>query len=138
MATNGNKMHVNGRSRQDEASAPIIDDSLIAEDDEGLPLISAVFSLATNGKPEGTPVSGQSTIIIVIIIIIYIIIIIAYCHDANISSFCSFVAKSGHNQRPLILRAFSKCWQFLKVLISVICQFRREQTACPTIVVNRY
>ncbi|XP_029185827.2 uncharacterized protein LOC114953673 [Acropora millepora] len=59
MATNGNKMHVNGRSRQDEASAPIIDDSLIAEDDEGLPLISAVFSLATNGKPEGTPVSGS-------------------------------------------------------------------------------
>ena len=130
MATNGNKMHVNGRSGQDEASAPIIDDSLIAEDDEGLPLISAVFSLATNGKPEGTPVSGQS--------IINIINIIAYCHDANISSFCSFVAKSGHSLRPLILRAFSKCWQFLKVLISVICQLRREQTACPTNVVNRY
>ena len=128
MATNGNKMHVNGRSGQDEASAPIIDDSLIAEDDEGLPLISAVFSLATNGKPEGTPVSGQSIITI----------IIAYCHDANISSFCSFVAKSGHSLRPLILRAFSKCWQFLKVLISVICQLRREQTACPTNVVYRY
>ena len=135
MATNGSKMHVNGRSRQDEASAPIIDDSLIAEDDEGLPLISAVFSLATNGKPEGTPVSGQSIIIIIIIINI---IIIACCDDANISSFCSFVAKSGHNLRPLILRAFSKCWQFLKVLISVICQLRREQTACPTNVVNRY
>ena len=130
MATNGNKMHLNGHSRQDEASAPIIDDSLIAEDDEGFPLISAVFSLATNGKPEGTPVSGQSIIIIIIIIV--------NCYDANISSFCSFFAKSGHNLRPLILRAFPECWQFLKVLISVICQLRREHTVCPTNVVNRY
>lgn len=72
MATNGNKMHANGRRRQDETSAPIIDDSLIAEDDEGFPLISAVFSLATNGKTEGTSVSGQCVTIIMIIWIMII------------------------------------------------------------------
>lgn len=60
------KTPVNGHEKQDEpgvtisgstSQAPMIDDSLIADDDEGLPLISAVFSLA-DGKTDETTFSG--------------------------------------------------------------------------------
>ena len=62
MATNNGKIPVNGHSKHKETGAritgsptqaPVIDDSLIVDDDEGLPLISAVFSLATDGKSDG-------------------------------------------------------------------------------------
>ena len=69
MTMDGSKIQVNGQGTPKGASAvidesvsqaPIIDDSLIADDHEGLPLISAVFSLARNGKTEEASISGQS------------------------------------------------------------------------------
>lgn len=66
MAMDSAKTPVNGHEKQDEpgvtisgstSQAPMIDDSLIADDDEGLPLISAVFSLA-DGKTDETTFSG--------------------------------------------------------------------------------
>ena len=37
---------------------PLIDESLIADDNEGLPLISAVYSLAANGDQDGGEASA--------------------------------------------------------------------------------
>ena len=71
MATNSSKIPVNGHSKHEEASsavtglstqAPLIDDSLIVDDDEGLPLISAVFSLATDGKSDEGTFACQSVL----------------------------------------------------------------------------
>ena len=67
MATDSGKISVNGHRKQEESGvmisgsgsrAPLIDDSLIADDDEGLPLISAVFSLAADGKSDQTEFPG--------------------------------------------------------------------------------
>ena len=56
-------MSINGQSGTTAAGAicrpPLINDSLIADDDEGLPLISAVYSLAGNVNQEN---SGESAI----------------------------------------------------------------------------
>lgn len=69
MTMDGSKIQVNGQGTPKGASAvidesvsqaPIIDDSLIADDHEGLPLISAVFSLARNGKTEEASISGTN------------------------------------------------------------------------------
>ena len=71
MATNKGKIPVNGHSKYKEAGAritgsptqaPLIDDSLIVDDDEGLPLISAVFSLATDGKSDEGALFSQSVL----------------------------------------------------------------------------
>ena len=60
-ATSNSDVPINGETnyRQSGAAAaglvcqaPLIDESLIADDDGGLPLISAVYSLATNGNQQ--------------------------------------------------------------------------------------
>lgn len=53
---------INGQSRSSTARTvvrpPLIDESLIADDNEGLPLISAVYSLAANGDQDGGEASA--------------------------------------------------------------------------------
>ena len=60
-ATSNGDVTINGQTNYSQSGAtaagsacqaPIIDDSLIADDDGGLPLISAVYSLATNGNQQ--------------------------------------------------------------------------------------
>lgn len=68
--TNGDVL-INGRTNYSQSGAtsagsasqaPLIDDSLIADDDGGLPLISAVYSLATNvDQQNGEESSGTET-----------------------------------------------------------------------------
>lgn len=68
--TNGDVL-INGRTNYSQSGAtaagsasraPLIDDSLIADDDAGLPLISAVYSLATNvDQQNGEESSGTET-----------------------------------------------------------------------------
>ena len=74
-ATNNGDVLINGRTNYSQSGAtsagsasqaPLIDDSLIADDDGGLPLISAVYSLATNldqqncEESSGTETSNTS------------------------------------------------------------------------------
>lgn len=40
------------------SKTPLIDDSLIVDDNEGFPLISAVYSLATDEKSDGASSGG--------------------------------------------------------------------------------
>ena len=58
---------VNGHGKDEESSSilpgpdsqvPAIDDSVIADDDEGLPFISAVYSLAPDDKTNESAKSG--------------------------------------------------------------------------------
>ena len=67
MATDSHKVPINGHNKQKESDVvmtgphsktPLIDDSLIVDDSEGFPLISAVYSLATDGKSDGASSSG--------------------------------------------------------------------------------
>lgn len=60
-ATSNGDVPINGQTNYNQSGAtaagsvckaPLIDDSLIADDDGGLPLISAVYSLATNGNQQ--------------------------------------------------------------------------------------
>ena len=61
-ATSNGEVPINGQFKDNQSSAPaagsaacqapLIDDSLIADDDGGFPLISAVYSLATNGNQQ--------------------------------------------------------------------------------------
>ena len=60
-ATSNGDVSINGQTNYSQSGAtasgsacqaPLIDDSLIADDDGGLPLISAVYSLATNGNQQ--------------------------------------------------------------------------------------
>lgn len=60
-ATSNGDVSINGQTNYSQSSAtasgsacqaPLIDDSLIADDDGGLPLISAVYSLATNANQQ--------------------------------------------------------------------------------------
>ena len=69
VATGSGEVPMNGHRKQEESTssgsaspAPLIDDSLIVDDDEGLPLISAVYSLAADGKSGETAFSGQSNL----------------------------------------------------------------------------
>lgn len=72
-ATSNGDVSINGQTNYSQSGAtaagsacqaPLIDDSLIADDDGGLPLISAVYSLATNGNQqnceESTGISATS------------------------------------------------------------------------------
>ena len=68
MATHIGEVPVNGHNKHEESAvlmtgsdgqAPVLDDSVIVDDDGGLPLISAVYSLATDGKSEESAFSGQ-------------------------------------------------------------------------------
>lgn len=70
-ATSNGDVPVNGQTKYSQSGAspagsacqaPLIDDSLIADDDGGLPLISAVYSLATNGNQQNGEESSSSGI----------------------------------------------------------------------------
>ena len=71
-ATSNGDVPINGESNYSQSGtaaagsvcqAPLIDDSLIADDDGGLPLISAVYSLATNGNQlNGEESTGISVV----------------------------------------------------------------------------
>lgn len=58
----GGEVSISSRSRSSTARnvvrPPLIDESLIADDNEGLPLISAVYSLAANSIQGGSEASG--------------------------------------------------------------------------------
>lgn len=58
----GGEVSISSRSRSSTARnvvrPPLIDESLIADDNEGLPLISAVYSLAANSIQDGSEASG--------------------------------------------------------------------------------
>lgn len=71
MATHIGEVPVNGHNKHEESAvlmtgsdgqAPVLDDSVIVDDDGGLPLISAVYSLATDGKSEESAFSGTNNI----------------------------------------------------------------------------
>lgn len=61
-AKSGGEVSISSRSRSSTARSvvrpPLIDESLIADDNEGLPLISAVYSLAANSIQDGSEASG--------------------------------------------------------------------------------
>lgn len=70
-ATSNGDVPINGQTKYSQSGAtavgsacqaPLIDDSLIADDDGGLPLISAVYSLATNGNLQNGEESTSSGI----------------------------------------------------------------------------
>lgn len=67
MASGRSGAPVNGHGKDEESSSilpgpdsqvPAIDDSVIADDDEGLPFISAVYSLAPDDKTNESAKSG--------------------------------------------------------------------------------
>lgn len=73
-ATSNGDVPINGQFKDNQSGAPaagsaacqapLINDSLIADDDGGLPLISAVYSLATNGNQQNGEESSSAGITI--------------------------------------------------------------------------